>query len=482
MSISRIALGLYCTIAAAGPLEFGKAELNRALESRGMSVTTLRLITEVTTDAPETFQIQKGRIFGGDLRGLMYGLFEAAAQIRRAGKLSAAQQAPAIPVRGVRVVDPKIEGWHAYMQLLALSRINLVSAHYRELPALETTCTLSQAAAEHAVDFELSLEATPAGLDQVLLLCRSIKAIRAPGGPELMAAVQHAGRRLEVNRPLLRISSGPWVSSQVVARLWAPGGFLVDAPHRGERFHQIWGSVAYDRAAAASCASCETEERAAELFALIHPPGNAHWFATPGDAVSGGTSARVTPVQRASLINQAAFQLQKTSDRAIASLVALARHEARKLTAEQQLAEYLRTGYQPALEAARRNLQSARQQLASTDVPASTLTALEEAIDSARAGNQPLAPMHNFARPRIQHTPSGPAVTLRISPHQYAAAVRLHRVNGEVEERRVMGPVVTFAAPASPYYFEVLPAFGQGWYEPDPLTSIPFYMPPPAKK
>ena len=64
---------------AAGPVEFGKAELERALAERNM---TLHYRSGVSHLAPEAFEIEPLRITGGDLRGLMYGLLEAADQIR----------------------------------------------------------------------------------------------------------------------------------------------------------------------------------------------------------------------------------------------------------------------------------------------------------------------------------------------------------------------------------------------------------------
>src|SRR5689334_7732064 len=69
---------------AAGPVDFGKAELDAALAERKLK---LRVDTELSLDRPETFSITLyktgvARITGGDLRGLMYGLMEAAEQIR----------------------------------------------------------------------------------------------------------------------------------------------------------------------------------------------------------------------------------------------------------------------------------------------------------------------------------------------------------------------------------------------------------------
>jgi len=84
----------------AGPVDFGQAELDRALAERGLR--RMRISAEVSADPPESFRILPGRVTGGDVRGLMYGLLEAAAQIRERGRLSAAKGSPATPIRGIR--------------------------------------------------------------------------------------------------------------------------------------------------------------------------------------------------------------------------------------------------------------------------------------------------------------------------------------------------------------------------------------------
>src|SRR5690349_3842479 len=89
----------------AGPSEFGQQELRAALAERGL---TLNITTELNLDQPETFQISSitstsVRISGGDLRGLMYGLMEAAEQVRTTGKLTAITGEPGLRLRAVRI-------------------------------------------------------------------------------------------------------------------------------------------------------------------------------------------------------------------------------------------------------------------------------------------------------------------------------------------------------------------------------------------
>src|ERR1700733_12083437 len=121
------------TVRAAGPIDFGKAELDAAMAERKLK---LHVDTELSLNPPETFSItlyKPGmvRITGGDLRGLMYGLIEASEQIRANGKLKAASGKPATAVRGVRMTLRSYDltqpwftsdaHWRAYFQTLARS-------------------------------------------------------------------------------------------------------------------------------------------------------------------------------------------------------------------------------------------------------------------------------------------------------------------------------------------------------------------------
>src|SRR5205814_6578849 len=90
---------------AAGPVDFGKAEFDAALAERKLKI---RVDTELSLDPPETYRIALyktgvARVTGGDLRGLMYGLIEAAGQIRAAGHLKTTSGKPDNSVRGVRM-------------------------------------------------------------------------------------------------------------------------------------------------------------------------------------------------------------------------------------------------------------------------------------------------------------------------------------------------------------------------------------------
>ncbi len=118
----------------AGPVEFGMREVESAIAARGLRPGAIRFTTEVSPDSAETFRIVAGRIEGGDLRGLMYGLLTAAEQIRATGRLSQQKGAPATPLRGVRFVFDDYEQkpdwfyseerWREFIRMLARNRFN----------------------------------------------------------------------------------------------------------------------------------------------------------------------------------------------------------------------------------------------------------------------------------------------------------------------------------------------------------------------
>ena len=178
-----------------GPVEFAKAELDRALAGRSM---TLRYRSGVSQLAPESFEIEPLRITGGDLRGLMYGLLEAADQIRTRGRLMFTKGSAATPIRGIRyfIHNHDLEErwyysreyWDGYFAMLArrrFNRFNLVFAHqtnylappypfWVDLPEfpeirvpglsaedrqrnLEMLQYISKSAADHGIDFTLGI-------------------------------------------------------------------------------------------------------------------------------------------------------------------------------------------------------------------------------------------------------------------------------------------------------------------------------------
>jgi len=273
--LTRLVLAAAAAVvfAAAGPVEFGKAELDAALAARSMNPRALRIKMEVGVEPPETWHIAPGLITGGDLRGLMYGLLEAADQIRATGHLKKAQGAPALAVRGVRwmpddaaltLTPAARENWTALFRTLARSRFNRFHlSHPHVFEHLDTVAFLSETAAESGIEFALGLSAAadgPSGdelkaaLSKALKDCPAIRSVQLSMDAEpamfALRAVEDAGRRLTVEAPadsaeVVRAAAGAHLPVRVAALF--PG----EAPeHRSNPF--FWQVALPDSAAAAA--------------------------------------------------------------------------------------------------------------------------------------------------------------------------------------------------------------------------------------
>lgn len=243
---------------AAGPVDFGKAELDAALAERKLR---LRVDTELSLDPPETFRITLyktgvARVTGGDLRGLMYGLMEAAEQIRANGRLKATSGKPATAVRGVRMTLRSYDltqpwfttddRWRAYFQTLARSRLNRFSLMLPLAEAdIERLRILSETAGEYGVDFVLGirrLEGDPqqlyAHLRGILDNCPLIRGVQIEAGDEpvevyrkgVFAALRESGRRVMLD---LRGGNARPDLARAASESGAPlsaAGFEMDAP------------------------------------------------------------------------------------------------------------------------------------------------------------------------------------------------------------------------------------------------------------
>jgi hypothetical protein len=182
----------------AAPVEFGMSSVKRALAERGLPESAVQLQTKMVAGEPECYSVAPNLVSGSDERGLMYGLLEAADQIRTSGYVGHASGCPAVAMRGIRYFlhNHDLEKnwyysrdyWDRYFDLLARSRFNrfnLVFAHqtnylappypfWIELPEfpqirvpglsagqrnqnLEMLRYISQAAADHAIDFTLGI-------------------------------------------------------------------------------------------------------------------------------------------------------------------------------------------------------------------------------------------------------------------------------------------------------------------------------------
>jgi hypothetical protein len=139
----RITCLFFCLTAlslAAGPVEFGRAELQNAIHARGWNDVSFE--EAIAPGPPESYVFAAGKITGADPRGLMYGLLAVAEQIRTEGKFTPQQGAPKTPIRGIRYFlhNQEMERdwyysheyWDEYLSMLArnrFNRFNLVFAH-----------------------------------------------------------------------------------------------------------------------------------------------------------------------------------------------------------------------------------------------------------------------------------------------------------------------------------------------------------------
>ena len=266
---------------AAGPVDFGNAELNDALAERHLK---LHVDTELNLNPPETFSItlyKTGmvRITGGDLRGLMYGLIEASEQIRATGKLKATSGTPATAVRGVRMTlraydltQPWFTSdsqWRDYFQTLARARLNRISLMITLADAdIEHLRMLSEMAAEYGVDFVLGirhLEGDPlqvyAHLRAILDACPLIRGVEIEAGDEsvqlyqegVFKALRESGRRVTLD--LRNVADRPDLARAASTSGTPLGatGFEMDAPgpdFTGDHRQTYWnnGRSSYDAA------------------------------------------------------------------------------------------------------------------------------------------------------------------------------------------------------------------------------------------
>jgi hypothetical protein len=229
-----ISLMLFATAACsalAGPVDFGMAELNAAIDARNFKYKP-KIMAELDIEAPETFRIEPyaaggGHITGGDLRGLMYGLLEAADQMRSTGRLKQTHGVPALGLRGIRLIaDPEApwftavpqsdEFWQHYFAEMARDRFNRLELVFESAPNLATLPTLrsiSQTAAQYGVDLAIGLGASDASsIEHLLVSCPSVRAIvlrqaalhhpeGLPDGPALLQILHQVARRVVLELP-----------------------------------------------------------------------------------------------------------------------------------------------------------------------------------------------------------------------------------------------------------------------------------------
>lgn len=329
-------------------MDFGVSEVNAALASRNLK---WKIKYELNLEGPESYRIEPygyggGHVTGGDLRGLMYGLLEAANQIRSTGRLSLTHATPEIAVRGVRMfVDNgdlatySEDFWRGYFQTLARSRLNrftlvLLSANpyallldvngFPGVPGsaaqrdrnLHMVRVISQTAAEYAVDFTLAFwrvdESGRYAHDALLKLlaeCPLIRAIElSPRSADVSAyrenvfkAFHEAGRRVALeprgillDPAMLRAAEQAGVALRISSESWPPG-FDIDLPPGPghDLFYWMWGRTAYDPKTKPSRSIPPDEYRNAALLvtglrnALLADPDATLWPEIHPDSIGG---------------------------------------------------------------------------------------------------------------------------------------------------------------------------------------------------
>ncbi len=461
-------MSLVALCAAAGPVDFAVAEYKSALASRNLK---WKIAYEVTPDPPESYRIEPykvggAHITGGDLRGLMYGLLEAAEEIRATGRIKQVHAAPATLIRGARLFarDANFDAdrWRAYFQMLARNRFNRFTLIYTEPPRdLPKLRAISQAASEFAIDFTLALwEHEPdAALEKILASCPLIRTVQIRNTTHdlesyrnlVLKPLRAAGRRVALDPEpeffAIARESGIALRSDPVS--WPPS-FDIDAPADFEQhalFYSIFGRGGYDPRMKAPDEEFAAAIRAATLIVASDAQDN-DWIASIAEAVQnaaeGRASAKRTPLDTIAGLNAEAAKLEH-ADRPDLKLIAkMARDRAERV----------------------------------------------QASYDAESGGRRLPITKPIPRPQISHTPVKTIqpdhpieLSIQINAKD-ATSVRLHyRLVESTEPHVIEKPAaasVAFTIPPTDYdilyYFEILNRERTGWFEPDPFTSTPYYV------
>ncbi len=493
------------SLACAGPAEFGTAELNSALAARNLK---WRVRAELSLDPPESFRIDPAyggaSISGGDLRGLMYGLLDAADQIRATGHIAKTRGNPATPLRGARIaVTPELESagadyWRGYFQMLARNRFNRVHVAIARLdPPYALPRLLSEFANEYSIDFTLGLEAgiAPDQLTKLLAACAMIHSIAVEAGSEsrdaILAALRDTGRRVTVDFDgSAAILTSPSADAVPIVRpfgAWPPS-FEIAAPLRAgfpeehALFYWIAGRLSYDPKTKLPKTADPDEYAAAREAALDLAAadqsrfGGSEYVASPSEAVHNQlnriASAKLTPLDLADRLESVAAKLDSSSSADFHYIAQLAAQRARTL----------RVSYARA--------QSGDDEAASESLDAAaSISIAHQTAPAAKPQASPKAsPRPALSLKAPDSAPADHPLTLSVhlgSPKD-ASLVRLHYrlLDPSAEEITVEaqpGSEVSFTIPAAKltgnwdlqYYFEILSRVAGGWFEPDPFLAAP---------
>jgi hypothetical protein len=463
------------TLAAAGPVEFAQAELDSAMAERKLKWKNQ---VDLNLEAPDTFRIEPyaiggAHITGGDLRGLMYGLLEAAEQIRASGHFTKTSGNPAASLRGVRIVlnaeleKAPEEFWNLYFRMLARNRFNRAHVVFQRIEApYRLPKLLSHTAADYGIDFTLGVEGDSSAeeLAHMLILCPAVRGLALEGSGKqaaVFSALRVAGRRVTLD--LDGATTQPAVLQEALANgipvlrplaAWPPSFEVVppiDAASAEAHpiFYEVMGRLSYDP-------KPKPELRAAREVGLWIAAaqqsnlGGAEYVASAAEAAHNReehiASAKFTPPEIAARLDAAAAQIEPAANEDMRLLAGLAREQAAQLRSAGDL-PVLARGARPAPSSW-------------THTP-----------PASAPSEKPLTLALQIAQPKTVSV-----VRLHYRPTDPAAVTQVLEVAAK--------PEVSFTIPASEitgnwdmqYFFEILHADGNGWFEPDPLTATPYWV------
>jgi hypothetical protein len=471
---------LWAIVAGAGPVEFAQAELDAAMAQRKLKWKNQ---VELSLDAPDTFRIEPytaggAHITGGDLRGLMYGLLEAAEQIRDSGHFLKVHGEPAATFRGVRIAlstemeQASEEFWNSYFRMLARNRFNRMHVVFQRMEApYRLPQFLSRAAADYGIDFTLGVDAGVSAQDlaHMLIICPSIRGVAiedASAQAAVFSALRVAGRRVTLD--LDGATADPAVMQSALANevpllrpasAWPPSFEVsppIDPANAGAHpvFYEVMGRLSYDpkRKPPKDADAAEYGvAREIELWMAAAQQSNlggSEYVASAGEAARTRAehiaSAKFSPPEIAERLEAAAVQLDHSADPDLRLLARLAREQAQQQNSGGNLPSPTK---------------SARPTTWTHTPPASA------------PSEQPLSLTLRLEQPKTIA-----AVRLHYRPLDPAAATQVIELAPKTE--------VSFTIPAQEitgnwdlqYYFEILQADGSGWFDPDPLTAAPYWV------
>lgn len=246
-SISVLGLLAGLAAGAASPVDFGRREFESAAEAKGLKPERFRIVTEQSMVLPaDGFSIQGNLIRGGNLRGIMYGLLEAAAQVRASGRLRQVKASPALAVRGVRWLAPLPEDPEPLFRSLARARFNrfVAAAEGASADALKRA---AEAAASHGLDFGVAAGAVPPP-QSLIAAIPALKFIEVEPTEANLAEITRAGRLITLDLDGAKLSDEGFKAAQasrlplqVIVRPGVYGDYL-RKPEVSER-SRPWGVI-----------------------------------------------------------------------------------------------------------------------------------------------------------------------------------------------------------------------------------------------